>query len=93
MVHQRANERTGRKRQVNEEGRALGGLAGHRYVAAHHLAEPPGDRQSEAGSAKLPRRRGIGLGEFLEQPGQLVRRHADPGVGDRKLDAFLSVVQ
>ena len=36
-------------------------------------------------ASKALRGRGIGLAEFLEQLGLLLRRHADPGVGDGKL--------
>ena len=55
-----------------------------RDVAAHHLAEAPADREAQARAAVLARRRGVGLGERLEEPAHLLRRHADAGVGDRE---------
>jgi hypothetical protein len=36
-------------------------------------------------------RRRLGLGKFFEQLRLLLRRHADPPVGDRKLDPLASI--
>jgi hypothetical protein len=41
-----------------------------------------GDRQAQAGSAVFARGGVVGLRERLEDPPLLVRRDADPGIGD-----------
>ena len=48
-------------RQGDGEGRTFAGLAGDRDVAAEQLAEPPGNRQAEAGAAVFLGRGRIGL--------------------------------
>ena len=55
-------------------------------VAAHQPGDLPGNRQAQAGAAELPGRRGVGLGERLEELGRLLGRHADARVGDGKAD-------
>ena len=74
------------ERQADRKCRAFAGFAGHRHVATHHLAKPACDRQAEAGTAVVACGRCVGLGELLEQPGHLVGRHADAGIGHRELD-------
>src|SRR5688572_24519496 len=44
--------------------------------------EATADRQAESGPAVLPRRRVIHLPEILEDAFVVLRRDADPGVGD-----------
>src|SRR5216684_4108399 len=51
-------------------------------LAAEQAGEPPADRQAEAGSAVFAARAGVGLLERLENNSLLLRRDADPGVGD-----------
>ena len=63
------------------EAAALRELAGDGDVAAHHAAQPAADRQAEPGAAVLARRLGLRLHERLEQAADLLRRHADAGVG------------
>ena len=75
-----------RERQGDRKCRAFAGFARDRHVAAHHLAEPACDRQAEAGAAVMARGRRVGLGELLEQPGHLLRRHANAGVDHGELD-------
>ena len=75
------------ERQLDDEGRADAFLAHHRHLAAHQLGQLAADRQAEAGAAVLTRRRGVGLGELLEQGEDLVLRDADAGVGDRQPEA------
>jgi hypothetical protein len=72
-------------REDDGEGRAPAGLALDRDVAAEHAAEVPGDGQTEPGPAVVPGGRRVRLAERLEQPRHLLRRHADPGVGDPEL--------
>jgi hypothetical protein len=65
---------------------AFARLARHRHVAAHHARELASDREPEPGAAEILRGRRRGLGELLEQLCLLLRSHADPSVGDGKLD-------
>jgi len=44
------------------------------------------DERAEACATEILRGRGIGLAEFLEQLGLLLRSHADAGIGDGELD-------
>ena len=53
-------------------------------IRPHQVDEMAADRQSQPGAAIAARGRGIGLVEGLEQPGDLLRRHADALVGDGK---------
>src|SRR5262249_2347370 len=73
------------------ENRALPRLARHRHVAAHHARELARDGKAEPGAAVAPRGGAVGLGEFLEQLALLLRRHADAGIGHRKLDPVAAV--
>src|SRR5262249_4897190 len=78
-------------RQAHGEHRALADLARYRHVAAHQARELAGVGKAESGAAEALSRRGIGLGELLEQLGLLLRCHADPGVGYGKLNPVASV--
>ena len=49
-------------------------------AAAHQLDQPARDRQTEARAAKAAGRRGVGLGEGLEDGLLLVARNADARV-------------
>ena len=80
-------------RQANRKGCSFANLARHRYIAAHHLAEAARDRQAEAGPAILACGGGVALGEFLEQPPQLFRRHPDAGIGHGNRDAILPLMR
>src|SRR5262245_12835833 len=60
-------------------------------VAAHHARELARDGKAEACAAVAPRGGAVGLGEFLEQLALLFRRHADAGIGHRKLDPVAAV--
>src|SRR5439155_1593150 len=55
------------------------------------LARMMGGDVAEPGATVAPRGRGIGLSEFLEQLGLLLRRHADAGIGHRELDPVTTV--
>jgi hypothetical protein len=77
-------------RQADGEGRPLARYARHPDIAAHQPAQPAADREPEPGPAELPRRRRVGLGEFLEQPAELFLGHADAGVGDGEIDPVLT---
>ena len=69
------------RRQPNAEGRSFSGCAVGRDRAAHHLDEPLADRKAQAGAAVSAGRRCVGLGEFRENLGELLGRHADAGIG------------
>ena len=73
-----------RRRQGDGERRALAVGAGDSQVAAHQPAEVAADRQPESGPTVLAPGGGLGLGERLEEPPELLLRHPDPGVGDRE---------
>jgi hypothetical protein len=70
-------------RQPDREGRAAAGLALDRDVAAHPLSEASADGEPKPRAAVFASRGCIGLGEFVEQPAYLLRRHADTSVADR----------
>src|SRR5262249_44859550 len=78
-------------RQTYCKDRALAWLARHGNVAAHHARELAREGKAEPRPAVAPRGQGIGLGEILEQLRLLLRRHADAGIRDRKLDPVASV--
>ena len=78
----RLHRRQENGRQGQAEAAAVAGLACGRHAAAQHLGEALGQRQAEAGASEQARRRAVGLLEALEQLGQLLLGHADPGVGD-----------
>ncbi len=67
------------------ERAALAENALHRDLTAHQLDELPADRQAQSGAAEAPGGRTVGLGKRPEQLADLLRRHADPGVGDLDL--------
>ena len=75
-------------RQRDGERGALARLAFHGDGAAHELAELPADGEAETGAAELPGRGGIHLREGFEQPGHLLRGHADAGVADGEGDQW-----
>src|SRR5882672_6655961 len=79
------------RRQPDGKGAAPARLAVDGDVAAHHPAEPPAQRQAKTRPAVLARRGRIGLGEDLEQPRELLGRHADARVVDAELDPVLAV--
>ena len=76
-----------RQPQPHLEGRTLAGRAVKTDVAAHQGNQFAGDRQAQAGTAKLPRGRAVGLRERLEQPCLHLWRHPDPAVGHRDHEA------
>src|SRR5258707_2180989 len=78
-------------RQAHREHRALARLARHGHVATHHARELAGNGKAEPGAAEVLRGRGVGLAELLEQLSLLLRRHADAGVGDGKLDEVAAI--
>src|SRR5437868_1678229 len=51
-------------------------------LAAHERDDLLADRQAEPGAAITPRDRIIGLNEFVEEAGRLLRRDADAGILD-----------
>src|SRR5215472_16928114 len=77
-------------RQAHRKDRALARLARHGHVAAHHARELAREGKAEPGAAEALRSRGIGLAEFLEQLGLLLRRHANAGIDHRQLDPVAS---
>src|SRR4029453_4791604 len=77
--------------QAHREYRALARLARHRHVAAHHARQLAGDGESETGAAETLRGGFIRLAELLEQPGLLLSRHADAGIGDGHLNPVAAV--
>ena len=62
-----------------------------RNVAAHHLTETAGERETQAGSAELARGRRVCLRKGLEQSDDLLRTQPDAGIGHPKDDPFASV--
>ena len=77
--------------QPDGEGAAPARLALDGDVAAHHPAEPPAHRQAETGPAVPARRGRVGLGEGLEQPRELLGRHADARVAHAEHHPVLAV--
>ena len=78
-----AGHRSGGDRQP--ERAALVRLAGDGDVAAQQHRQAFADGQPQAGAAVLAAGRRVGLGEGLEDYGQLGGRHADARVGDVEL--------
>ncbi len=72
-------------RQGQREGAARSLAARHHDGAAEELGEGSGDREAEAGAAEAAGRGGVGLGEALEQPADLLGVHADSGIADREV--------
>src|ERR1700730_6785315 len=79
-------------RQPNRESRAAAGLALHRDVAAHHLAEAFADREAKARATIFARRSRGSLGKLLERLAHLLRCYADAGVSHREPDAVATVL-
>src|SRR6516164_1561656 len=79
------------RRQAHRERRAFTRLARNRHVAAHHARQFATNRKAQAGAAELPRGQRVGLSEFGEQLRLLLRRHANAGIGNRKLDPVAAV--
>jgi len=73
------------------EHRAPALFAGHRHLTAHHASELAGDREAQSGVVVFLGGRRLRLGEFLEQSSELLRGHADAGVGHRKLDGVAAI--
>ena len=76
------------QRQFDGEGGAFAFDAGGGDGAAHQLGELAADRQAQARAAEPAGRRGVGLGELVEEVGQLVRGDADAGVVHRQAQAL-----
>ena len=76
----------GRSRQVENDPCPDAELALDAHLPAHHPHEPAADRQPEPGPPVLARRRGVGLGERLEDRAQLLLGDPDPRVLDGKPD-------
>ena len=79
-----------------ETRREIKRRAGTRHAAQpdppiHQLHQPGADRQPEAGAAKAPRGRDIGLREALENFLLLFRRYADTGIADGKTQKYRTV--
>jgi hypothetical protein len=71
-----------RHRQVQGEGAAGAGRAAQREFAAQKARQLAADRKTEAGAAILATGAGVGLLEGFEDDLLLLRRDADPGVGN-----------
>src|SRR5262249_55425225 len=56
-----------------------------------HARELAREGKAEPRTAEALSGRGIGLAEFFEQLGLLLRRHADAGVGDGKLNEVAAI--
>ena len=78
----------------SREGEAAAGArrAGGGDAAAHQLDQLARDRQAQAAAAVLAGGRAVGLGEGLEQAPDLLRAHADAGVGHREFERHAAVV-
>src|SRR5438132_5202992 len=71
-------------RQADGEGRPTARRAFDGNVSTHHPTEAAADGEPEAGAAVLTGRRCVSLNEVLEQPGYLLRCHADSSIGYAK---------
>jgi hypothetical protein len=69
-------------RQADEDRRALAELAHDGERAAVQFDELLGERQVEAAAFEAPAQVLLDLPERLERARNLLRAHADPGVGD-----------
>ena len=69
-------------RQAQGERRPPAELAVDRDVAPEQVAERSRDGEPESRSTELARRGLVGLGEALEQTGNLLLRHADARIDD-----------
>ncbi len=77
------------QRDLEPEQRTLAGLAAHADAPAHHLDQPLGDDQPEAGAAKAPGGRTVGLDKGAEQPGLCVLADADAAILDFEAETRL----
>lgn len=66
--------------QSDGENGAFAGFAGDGEIAIHHETELLADDQAQAGAAIFPGGGRVGLGERLEQFGELISVHANPGI-------------
>ncbi len=73
------------QRRGEGEHRALADRAGDLEAAPHGVDQPLGDRQAQARAAEPAGGGLVGLGEGLEQGGDLVGGDADAGVADAEL--------
>lgn len=76
-------QRSGAKRYLEDEPRALAHFAFHPDAATVHLDEFLGDAQAKAGAAVLRGNSGVGLLELGKEAADLVRRNANTGIGER----------
>src|SRR5262245_28775961 len=67
--------------KADRERAAAAKLAPDLHVASHHATQAPRQGEAEAGASVLPAGMGADLREVLEQPGHVLRAHADPGIG------------
>ena len=74
------------ERRREEERAAAAFRALDPEAPAHELDEPQGNRQTQSGAAIAPRRRAVGLREGLKDLRLLLRRNADAGVADGKVE-------
>ncbi len=79
------------QRQRQGEGRALPELAFGAQRTVHQTCQLGADRQAKPGSAESPRRRVVGLGEFLENPFEAIGRNSDTGVAYRDEDPIVLI--
>ena len=68
---------------IEPEAAALADLALHPQLAAHQLDQALADHQAQAGTTETPGGRGLGLGEAVEDTGQLLGADADAGIAHR----------
>lgn len=64
------------------ERRSCTRLAHDADLAAHPLDQALRNRQAQSRAAKATRGRGVGLYKFVEDPGGLIRTHANTGIAD-----------
>jgi hypothetical protein len=76
----------GAGRQSNDEAGAFPRFADDTDVTAHHAAKTARDREAETGPAIAPCGGLVTMGELLKKLFVLFLRHADPRIGDGKLD-------
>ena len=78
---------SGRSKVAREEERAAAALrALDPEPSAHELDQAQGNRQAQSRAAVTPRRRAVGLGERLKDLPLFLRRNADAGVADGKVE-------
>src|SRR5262249_46275693 len=77
--------------QANGEHRALALLACHSNVTTHDATEVPANGKAETGAAVFASGRGVRLGEFPEQPPDLLFGHAESCIGYGNGDPIASI--